>query len=72
VARHAYKSEKRRKETARLKKQEEKRQRRFAGKVSEEGSDTEMVESEGIPGEQDTAAENDSTEVKKEDVQEGA
>ncbi len=44
MARHAYKSEKRRKETARIKKQEEKRQRRFGLKTREEGQEPEEAQ----------------------------
>ncbi len=58
MARHGgYKAEKRRKETARLKKQEEKRQRRFGAKAEEaEGdpgtglSESEVDESGGEAG----------------------
>lgn len=71
MARHAYKSEKRRKETARLKKQEEKRQRRFGAKASKEGSEIEAAETEIISEEQGVVVEKDSAEGKEEDVREG-
>jgi len=70
VARDAYKSEKRRKETARLKKQEEKRQRRFQAKTSKEGGDMEAVEEEGISEGQAVAADKDVVEEKEENATE--
>jgi len=70
VARDAYKSEKRRKETARLKKQEEKRQRRFQAKTLKDGGDTEAVEEEGISEGQAVAADKDDVEGKEENATE--
>ena len=72
MARHAYKAEKRRKETARLKKQEEKRQRRFNAKTRKEDGelDTEELEGQGMEG---AVSETDSDgEAKKEGVGEEA
>jgi len=62
VARSPYQSEKRRKELARLKKQEEKRQRRFNKRHGEEGQpgDEPPVEGEGAP---ETAAEGTGAET---------
>ena len=70
MARDAYKSEKRRKETARIKKQEEKRQRRFLGKTVKGPGETDAAESEGISEEQAAATEKDAVEG-KESVPEG-
>jgi hypothetical protein len=72
VARHAYKSEKRRKETARLKKQEEKRQRRFGAKAQNEGDETETTNLEGAPEEETAAEGQEGTEEKEESAREGA
>jgi hypothetical protein len=61
VARHAYKSEKRRKETTRLKKQEEKRQRRFGAKVPGEEGETEATEGEVLTEGQEAASDEKNT-----------
>jgi hypothetical protein len=54
MGRSPYQSEKRRKELARLKKQEEKRQRRFNKKNEGEG-ETPVDQVEGAPGAEDGA-----------------
>jgi hypothetical protein len=72
VARHAYKSEKRRKETTRLKKQEEKRQRRFAAKTADDGSEIEAVGTEDTLEETGVARDEESAETKEEGLPQGA
>ncbi|MDR2018398.1 MAG: hypothetical protein LBQ00_05965 [Syntrophobacterales bacterium] len=66
MARNTYKSEKRRKETARLKKQEEKRQRRFGAKTSMEESEIESAEAESIPEEGTATEEQGSADGREE------
>ena len=61
MARHGgYKSEKRRKETARLKKQEEKRQRRFGAKTQNEEAGDEIESAEGVDTESTTTEHSES------------
>lgn len=56
--RGGYRSDKRKKETDRLKKQEEKRQRRF-NKGPESDQPSEIEEGEGAPGEQEETEEGE-------------
>jgi hypothetical protein len=76
VARHAYKSEKRRKETTRLKKQEEKRQRRFGAKTNEDGTEIETIGTEdGVEGAvegTEVASGEENTEAKEGGLPQGA
>jgi hypothetical protein len=71
VARHAYKSEKRRKETARLKKQEEKRQRRFGAKAREDMTEAELAEADAAGPEEGAAGAPEGVEGKDESAREG-
>ena len=69
MGRSPYQSEKRRKELARLKKQEEKRQRRFNKKNEGEGVEG---QTEAVPGSEESTADTPTTEPVQDQTQNDA